>query len=272
MVSLDKYLRTTVKYFHLGRARQRGADQLESNADWGLTGGTPQVPDVFVTTLSDQTDYARADVVAIEVRTPRGALLTDVTVGTTGCRYLTPEGVASQASSAASRKQASAERGSSVAGSESANSARPRASVQVVWAIPGWQNAPARPGSAGSSALRVREADRSFSYCDVAFGPEVRSRAGELWPKFRDAHHEHLSNALKKARELTGAKVIKQTVNGVEYSRWIGFLRNGKMATVFVGLQEGRCVAYWFSGPTARLSQVMPHLGKAKLVAAAPKE
>ncbi|MBT3202236.1 MAG: SUMF1/EgtB/PvdO family nonheme iron enzyme [Phycisphaerales bacterium] len=100
-MGVDPRLARKIKYFHLNRVRQRGSAQMENAAKWGMGGGTAQQPNVFVTTLPDPTDYVRADVVAIEVRTPEGALLAKVDIGTKACSNLTPASVAKQTAAVA---------------------------------------------------------------------------------------------------------------------------------------------------------------------------
>lgn len=105
--------------------------------------------------------------------------------------------------------------------------------------------------------------DRSSALAGVGFGPAAKSKADPAYAAYRRTMEEALAEATAKEADLTGRVEQKLTVGGTEYDRIVVGV-GGKVATVLLGVQDGRCVSYWFLGSGRCFPAFLAQVGKAR--------
>jgi hypothetical protein len=256
----DQRLCRKIRFFRLDRARRFGSDLFEPCADFGIISGDPKQPDVFLTALDDPIDYVRADVVAVEVRTPSGLLLEEAILGTAACYYLTPDSVAAQAAAVA---RGSGNHGAQPRTDGQTNNKEKMNRTIASWQALGW--APIRGKMGGMDVVMSKRMQNRELIAGLVVGPLASSRkAGEYVVFAVKQQRACRELARKSIRRLPGGKTVTQKFDGVTYDRAI-YVKGTSQITVLTTIQDGRCVAYWYIGPTSQFEEFRKVLGRAVL-------
>ena len=110
--------------------------------------------------------------------------------------------------------------------------------------------------------IKVGEA---FATVGVAFGKQAKRKTDKAYIAFRKSTRNTFLAMIAKAHAPL-SKTVVQEFNGIEYDRLIAFGGQWKQFTVLIGIENGRCVAYWFLGRTACFPAFRAGLGRAVLV------
>ncbi len=121
--------------------------------------------------------------------------------------------------------------------------------TMVRWSVP-WPDLDPKIAhpfrNACQSVKKVRPAG-TVEIAGIAFGPAAASKDDKAYADFRKAVAGQYDTMLKQVRNMGAKRTAPQKWGGVDYDRTVAY-RGGLQVTVLVGLEKGRCVAYWFVG------------------------
>lgn len=140
--------------------------------------------------------------------------------------------------------------------------------MRVVWPVHRGQDAELSAGHLMSKHCRVIQAIAAGPYeakIGVGFGPFADDADSARYRAYRD-------ELLEDYREVTGRSLGGKIWTGRErsadgkltFQRWT-FRRGDDNATLLVGLQDGRCVSYWFLGHKQMYPRFRREIGRAAL-------
>ena len=89
---------------------------------------------------------------------------------------------------------------------------------------------------------------------------KAKTDAGYI--EYKNSMEDIFRTALKRDTGVFSVSKIKQTLGTVEYDRMIA-RQPGRIATVCMTIQDGRCVSYWYVGTTDSWDAFTSLLGKA---------
>ena len=137
------------------------------------------------------------------------------------------------------------------------------------WDLPdGWEvaqvtNTKNPMGETCAITLRHKTPDHT-SWAGVAFGCEVGGTDDPAYVLFRQEHLDRLNQGVKETPDHKGTQTLRQTLGDVEFERITAYFDDSMKASLFLGVQNGRAVAYWFVGHGGPLSHIWNRIGKAK--------
>jgi len=133
----------------------------------------------------------------------------------------------------------------------------------IDWGIAGWSPADPDKVPFGKLCRVLLTIENGGGYAGVDTGPAAKDLADKAYLAYRDAT---LANFKTIAPE--GAASVREVpnskVNNVAYHRYVAAHKaSGKTVTVFTGVENGRCVAYWFFGASKHYGAFQSAVGKA---------
>jgi hypothetical protein len=143
----------------------------------------------------------------------------------------------------------------------------PQPQRQVVWHVHGWAEPVTPPNLsvvAASDELRSFSRNNVNSLAAVGFGPQAESFEDAAFVAHKQELDRLFTEDLARVEDIRGRRDCVQTFAGQEWHRFIAF-KGYRMSTVLIGIQDGRCVHYWFGGPTNHFTEFLKGLGEARL-------
>ena len=142
---------------------------------------------------------------------------------------------------------------------------RIRERPKVVWNVSGW----AEPEVEASHVMRrmcpvlkeIRAGDRT-ALAAVDVGYEAADTASAEYKTFRDLHVEAFRDAMITGDRPAKAVARQEEIEGRTYDRLL-VEKGDNLASLMVGMKDGRCVAYWFMGDRACWSAFTQGLAEA---------
>jgi hypothetical protein len=114
------------------------------------------------------------------------------------------------------------------------------------------------------SATQQLRTKNAHAYFGVGFGPKASAKDDEEYQFFNAAQDQLLTFTLKGERSAQGVTKGTDSVNGIEFDVISGAFEGGRQVMVCIGVQQGRCVAYWFAGSTSMFGILRETFGTAK--------
>ncbi|MFB3890994.1 MAG: hypothetical protein ACE15C_03115 [Phycisphaerae bacterium] len=135
--------------------------------------------------------------------------------------------------------------------------------LTVDWSVTTWQSAKDLPQdhpfrSVCQVIKEMKLENKYTAVVGVSFGQPAKDKNDKAYAEFRKA----LSDFWADKSGVKDRKDMKQTVGKVEYDR-INSTQGNTVATVFMGVHDGRCVSYWFLGNSNCFPTFTENLDKA---------
>lgn len=140
--------------------------------------------------------------------------------------------------------------------------------IPVAWSIAGWaeDESGKAPFYAECHVLLFRDSDGG-GYAGAHVGPAAKDRNDKAYAAYKDATRAAFG---KIAPSGTAVKAVSNKVGDRTYDRFIASYSSGRSLTVYVGVENGRCVAYWFAGLPKQFTAFQAAIGKAAVAKPTP--
>ena len=96
-----------------------------------------------------------------------------------------------------------------------------------------------------------------------ALGPPAKDMQDPVYAEYRGTVAEQFRQAAKDDGGEVDARTLTAKVGGATYDRYLAG-KNGRIATVLIGVQNGRCVAYWYVGLVNGYEKFTNSVGRAE--------
>ena len=117
--------------------------------------------------------------------------------------------------------------------------------LTVDWPVADWQSVTDHPFNAICQVVKELKVKQYSAVVGVNFGPQAKSKTDE---PFVDYRKQILDFWIAKSG-APSRNEQKQKIGDVEYDR-INSTGGGRIATVLIGIRDGRCVSYWYASNT----------------------
>jgi hypothetical protein len=129
------------------------------------------------------------------------------------------------------------------------------------WVVPGWTDTAAKdhPFHKICPVVRVIKIGPDTAVVGVCFGEPAKAKSDKAYQDFKAQIEDFWTKECRVKDRNTSTQKIDQT----EFDR-INATGAGKMGVAMVGIQDGRCVAFWFEGSSNCFAQFSGNFAKAK--------
>lgn len=143
----------------------------------------------------------------------------------------------------------------------------PRRTYRITWPSPGWevyQVQDDHPLAGVCETFRRTEDGRFAGYAALGVGPAAEGMDDAAFEDYRREVYNALANALSDDTDASAIRQGAYTLHDVEYHRLLGGIRQD-VVHVLIGVQDGRCVSYWYVGPPSLYPRFTPLVGAAEV-------
>jgi hypothetical protein len=140
----------------------------------------------------------------------------------------------------------------------------PKAPPVVHWAVEGYTQGSAYPTTPLPKLCTVRlqrETSLVTHYAGLAVGEKVASTQDAAYAAFKKSQGGQMDAA---SLDGSGGDWGTEKLGDTTYDT-LSSVSGLTLTKVFVGVQDGRCVAYWFVGTRSSLAELKPAIGKASI-------
>lgn len=143
-----------------------------------------------------------------------------------------------------------------------------RDSDAIVWIVPGAQStslSPDHPLLQHCRVVKRLEVDDASGLIGVDVGPHCAGPDDIAYLNYRERVTEQFSQIVSGSGGAVDRRPLTEKVGDATYDRLLGMdRRRTEIATVLLGVQEGRAVAYWYTGDPGGYAAFRDAAGKAR--------
>jgi hypothetical protein len=114
--------------------------------------------------------------------------------------------------------------------------------------------------------LKTGQINGKAAYLGGGTGPAAKDFDDKAYQEYVARLKALFSKGLATEKVAIDPRVVRQSVGGMEYDRIVANVGSQRV-TVLTKVQEGRCVCYWYVGPTTGWETFVSLLGQVKVTA-----